>query len=61
MIQLQAMMSNQSSSRGGMEMTSGDFTITGVNSTDYVSDFTSGTSEITDGVVLRLILRIILQ
>lgn len=42
--------SNQPSSRGGMEMTSGDFTITGVNSTDYVSDFTSGTSEITDGV-----------
>ena len=42
--------SNQPSSRGDMEMTSGDFTITGVNSTDYVSDFTSGTSEITDGV-----------
>lgn len=42
--------SNQPSGRGGMEMTSGDFTITGVNSTDYVSDFTSGTSEITDGV-----------
>lgn len=42
--------SNQPSSRGGMEMTSGDFTITGVNSTDYVSDFTSGTSEIIDGV-----------
>lgn len=42
--------SNQPSSRGGMEMTSGDFTITGVNSTDYVSDFTSSTSEITDGV-----------
>ena len=42
--------SNQPSSRGDMEMTSGDFTITGVNSTDYVSDFTSGTSEIIDGV-----------
>ncbi len=42
--------SNQPSGHGGMEMTSGDFTITGVNSTDNVSDFTSGTSEITDGV-----------
>ena len=31
--------------RGGM-MASGDFTITGVNSTDYVADFTSGASEI---------------
>lgn len=37
-------------SGGGMEMTSGDFTITGVNATSSVSDFTSGTSEITDGV-----------
>ncbi|QGX46890.1 FtsX-like permease family protein [Streptococcus equinus] len=35
--------------RGGM-MASGDFTITGVNSTDYVADFTSGTSEIKKGV-----------
>lgn len=35
--------------RGDM-MTSGDFTITGVNSTDYVADFTSGTSEIKKGV-----------
>ncbi|SNU07521.1 putative ABC transport system permease protein [Streptococcus equinus] len=35
--------------RGGM-MASGDFTITGVNSTDYVTDFTSGTSEIKKGV-----------
>lgn len=34
---------------GGM-MASGDFTITGVNSTDYVADFTSGTSEIKKGV-----------
>lgn len=42
--------SNQPSGCGGMEMTSGDFTITGVNSTDYVSDFKSGTSEFTDGV-----------
>ena len=42
--------SNQPPSRGGVEMTSGDFTITGVNSTDNVSDFTSGTSEITDGI-----------
>lgn len=35
--------------RGGM-MASGDFTITGVNSTDYVADFTSGASEIKKGV-----------
>ncbi|WP_288264125.1 ABC transporter permease [uncultured Streptococcus sp.] len=35
--------------RGGM-MATGDFTITGVNSTDYVADFTSGTSEIKKGV-----------
>ncbi|QMS97204.1 ABC transporter permease [Streptococcus equinus] len=35
--------------RGGM-MASGDFTITGVNSTDYVADFTSGTSKIKKGV-----------
>ena len=35
---------------GFMQMTSGDFTITGVNTTDNATDFTSGTSEITDGV-----------
>ena len=34
----------------GTMMASGDFTITGVNTTDNVSDFTSGTSEIKKGV-----------
>ena len=34
---------NQPENHGGM-MTSGDFTITGVNTTDNVSDFTSGKS-----------------
>lgn len=36
-------------SMGGMKMASGDFTITGVNSTANASDFTSGTSEISEG------------
>lgn len=40
---------NQPENHGGM-MASGDFTITGVNTTDNVSDFTSGTSTISKGV-----------
>ena len=42
---------NQPENHGGM-MTSGDFTITGVNTSDNVSDFTSGTSTISkrDGI-----------
>ena len=44
--------------RGGM-MASGDFTITGVNSTDYVADFTSGTSEIKKVLALQVIPQII--
>ncbi len=40
---------NQPNNHGGM-MASGDFTITGVNTTENVSDFTSGTSEIKKGV-----------
>ena len=39
---------NQPENHGGM-MTSGDFTITGVNTTDNVSDFTSGKSTISKG------------
>ncbi len=38
----------QPENHGGM-MASGDFTITGVNTTDNVSDFTSGTSTISKG------------
>ena len=34
----------------GMKMASGDFTITGVNSTNYANDFTTSVSKITDGV-----------
>ncbi len=39
---------NQPENHGGM-MASGDFTITGVNTTENVSDFTSGTSTISRG------------
>lgn len=39
---------NQPENHGAM-MASGDFTITGVNTTDNVSDFTSGTSTISKG------------
>lgn len=39
---------NQPENNGGM-MASGDFTITGVNTTENVSDFTSGTSTISKG------------
>ena len=35
--------------RGGMLLSSGDFTITGTNSTTNATDFTSGTSKITNG------------
>ena len=41
--------SGASQKGGGMKMASGDFTITGVNSTANASDFTSGTSEISEG------------
>lgn len=41
--------SGASQKSGGMKMASGDFTITGVNSTANASDFTSGTSEISEG------------
>lgn len=43
--------SNNSSNQrgGGPQMVTGDFTITGVNETDKVSDFSSGTSKISKG------------
>ena len=49
---------NQPENHGAM-MASGDFTITGVNSTDYVADFTSGTSELKKVLALQVIPQII--